>query len=220
MSRVRESGRESLIRTAERLFGERGIAAVSLREVAAAAGHANNSAVRYHFGSREGLVDAIFTYRMGRIDERRRAMLAAAGDDPDVRTLLQAFIFPLAESLGHEDGVSWYARFLRQVVFDPGFDVFAPPRDEVARGLRAVIEALLRRTADLPEPIQTRRILQIAQLVVHALADQEAQLGRGVPVIPTPVLTADLVDCSAAVLEAPVSADTARELAVLSRKEA
>ena len=209
-----------MIRTAERLFGERGIAAVSLREVAAAAGHANNSAVRYHFGSREGLVDAIFTYRMGRIDERRRAILAAAGDDPDVRTLLQAFIFPVAESLGHEDGVSWYARFLRQVVFDPGFDVFAPPRDEVARGLRAVIEALLRRTADLPEPIQTRRILQIAQLVVHALADQEAQLGRGVPVIPTPVLTADLVDCSAAVLEAPVSADTARELAVLSRKEA
>lgn len=217
---MRESGRDALIRMAERLFGERGIAAVSLREVAAAAGHANNSAVRYHFGSREGLVDAIFTYRMARIDERRRAMLAGAGPEPDVRTLLQAFIFPLAESIGHEDGVSWYARFLRQVVFDPGFDVFAPPRDEVARGLLSVVSGLLDHMAGLPEPIRARRLVQVAQLVVHALADQETRLAHGLPVIPTPLLTADLVDCSAAVLEAPVSADTARELDVLSRKEA
>ena len=217
---MRESGRDALIRAAERLFGERGITAVSLREVAAAAGQANNSAVRYHFGSRDGLVDAIFTYRMARIDERRRAMLASAGPDPGVRTLLQAFVFPLAESIGHEDGVSWYARFLRQVVFDPGFDVFAPPRDEVARGLRSVIDDLMHHIAHLPEPIQARRMLQVAQLVVHALADQETQLAHGATAIPSSVLTADLVDCAAAVLEAPVSADTARELALLSRKEA
>ena len=223
---MKESGRDALIRTAERLFGEHGISAVSLRQVAAAAGQANNSAVRYHFGSRQGLVDAIFTYRMARIDERRRAMLAearrpaGARGELDVRTLLQAFIFPLAESIGHEDGVSWYARFLRQVVFDPGFDVFAPPRDEVARGLRAVITGLGAHIAHLPEPVRTRRILQLAQLVVHALADQESQLAHGVTVIPTSLLAADLVDCAAAVLEAPVSDSTARELALFSRKEA
>ena len=217
---MRESGRDALIRAAERLFGERGIAAVSLREVAAAAGQANNSAVRYHFGSRDGLVDAIFTYRMSRIDERRRAMLAAAGPDPDVRTLLQAFVYPLAESIGHEDGVSWYARFLRQVVFDPSFDVFAPPRDEVARGLLAVVQGLVGGTRDLPDVIRDRRILQVAQLVVHALADQEHQLARGSAAITTSLLAADLVDCAAAVLEAPVSADTAREVELLSRKEA
>jgi AcrR family transcriptional regulator len=192
-----------------------------MREVALAAGQGNNSAVRYHFGSREGLVDAIFTYRMGRIDERRRAMLAGAGDDPDLRTLIQAFVFPLAESIGHEDGVSWYARFLRQVVFDPGFDVFAPPRDEVARGLRTVIEGFNAHTSHLPEAIRERRILQVAELVVHTLADQEAHLSQGRTVAtPTALLAADLVDCSAAVLEAPMSADTAREVGLLSRKEA
>lgn len=217
---MKESSGEALIRAAERLFGERGIGAVSMREVAVAAGQGNNSAVRYHFGSRDGLIDAIFTYRMGRIDERRRAMLAAAGDHPDLRTLIQAFIFPLAESIGHEDGVSWYARFLRQVVFDPGFEVFAPPRDDVARGLMAVVEGLHAHARHLPEAIRRRRILQVAELVVHALADQEARLARGRTVVSTGLLAADLVDCSAAVLEAPVSADTARELDLLSRKDA
>src|ERR1700722_6912858 len=103
--------REAMIRAAERLFAERGIPAVSLREVAAEAGQRNNSAVTYHFGSREGLVDAIFRFRMARIDERRRAMLTAldaTGRRDDPRALIEALVFPLSESIGHEDGVSWY----------------------------------------------------------------------------------------------------------------
>jgi AcrR family transcriptional regulator len=217
---VTESGREALIRAGERLFGERGIGAVSLREVAAEAGQGNNSAVRYHFGSRQGLVDAIFTYRMELIDQRRRAMLADAGADPDLRTLVQALVFPLAESIGHEDGVSWYARFIRQVVFDPGFDVFAPPRDEVTRGLRTVIDGLSAHASHLPPTIRARRILQVAEIVVHALADQEAQLAHGRAGVSTALLASDLMDCSVAVLGAPVSCDTARELELFSRKQA
>src|SRR5207248_4822438 len=111
-------GRDAIIRAAERLFGERGINAVSMREIAVAAGHRNNSAVGYHFGSREGLVEAIFRYRMGRIDERRRAilvMLDGSGRGDDLRSLVEATVFPLSEPLRHDDGTSWSARFLRQV---------------------------------------------------------------------------------------------------------
>ena len=144
------SSRDRMIRAAERLFAERGIAGVSLREIAVTAGQRNNSAVAYQFGSRQGLLEAVFEYRMTRIDERRRAMLVAAGANPDLRTLVEAFVYPLAESLGYEDGVSWYARFLRQVVFEPEFDVFAPARREFCGGLHAVIVGLSLRLADLP----------------------------------------------------------------------
>lgn len=212
--------RESLIRAGERLFGERGIAAVSLREVASAAGQGNNSSVRYHFGSRDGLVDAIFTYRMERIDERRRAMLAQAGGSADLRRLLEAFVFPFAESIGHDDGVSWYARFVRQVVFDPAFDVFAPPRGDATRGLRTVIDGLHGSMADLPDVVRVRRLLLVAQLVVHSLADQEAALASGAAALPTSLIAADLVDCAAALMEAPVSVETSREVSLFSRKEA
>ncbi len=214
------SSREALIRAAEKLFGEQGIGSVSLRHVAAAAGQRNNSAVRYQFGSREGLIDAIFAYRMGRIDERRRAMLAGAGARPGLRRLLEAFVYPLAESVGHDEGTSWYVRFLRQVVFDPEFDVFAPERAEYCRGLRSVVDGITQELSGIPDPLRSRRLLQVSQMVVHSLADHEAQLAHGRPALPTPVLVADLVDCAEAVLNARVSPDTERELAVYRKKEA
>lgn len=214
------STREALIRAAERLLAERGVEGASLREIAAAAGQRNHSAVAYQFGSRDGLVEAVFEYRMGRIDERRRAMLAAAGPDPGLRTLLEAFVYPLAESIGHDDGVSWYARFLRQVVFDPGFDVFEPSRADVCRGLLGVIAGLTAHLDQLPAPIRDRRLLQMAQMVVHSLADHETHLAKGVRTLRTALLVADLVDCIEAVLLAPLSADTRAELADSSIKEA
>ena len=215
----RPSTRDALIRAAERLFGERGIAAVSLREIASAAGQRNNSAVAYQFGSRQGLVEAVFAYRMARIDERRRAMLVAAGPDRDLRTLLEAFIFPLAESLGYDGGTSWYARFLRQVVFEPEFDVFDQARQRRSGGLLEVIAGLGRQLEHLPEPLRDRRLLQMAQMVVHTLADHEAALARGTALLPTPLLVADLVDCAQAVLEAPASGETERELARHTRRK-
>jgi AcrR family transcriptional regulator len=57
------SSRVRLILTGERLIATYGLDAVSLRQVAAEAGAANTSAVQYHFGSKEGLVEAIMAYR-------------------------------------------------------------------------------------------------------------------------------------------------------------
>ncbi len=62
----RPPAREQMILAAERLIAERGIDAVSLREIGATAGQRNNSAAQYHFGTKEGLVAAIYEYRCGR----------------------------------------------------------------------------------------------------------------------------------------------------------
>lgn len=207
-----------MVLAAERLFGDRGISAVSLREIAGAAGQRNNSAVAYQFGSRDGLVHAVFEYRMSRIDERRRAMLVAAGDDPDLRTLLEAFIFPLAESLGYHEGVSWYARFLRQVIFEPEFDVFATTHRSYTGGLRQVISGISGRLGHLPPTLRDRRLLQVAQMLIHTLADHEATMARHGSSLPTPLVVADLVDCAAAVLGAPASPETERALSRLDQK--
>ena len=64
-----------MIDAAERLIAERGLGALSLREVATTAGQRNHSAVQYHFGSRAGLVEAVFDTRMTPIDARRAEML-------------------------------------------------------------------------------------------------------------------------------------------------
>jgi AcrR family transcriptional regulator len=218
-------GREQLIDTAERLFAERGIAAVSLREIGAASGHRNNSAAQYHFGTREGLVDAIFETRMGPIDEARRAMLEqheADGRLTDVRALCEAFIHPLAASLVSSGGASWYARFLSQVVFDPEFELLAHRRYPVTHGLRRTIDLLDATMTDLPPVLRGERLQLAASLVVHSLADREraAQAGRLAPGATPALLAADLVDVMHAVLVAPVSDAVRKELRTAARHSA
>ena len=70
------STKEQIVLAAERLFAERGYEGVSLREIGAAAGSGNNSAVQYHFGSKEQLVVAIFENRLTYIDDRRAILIA------------------------------------------------------------------------------------------------------------------------------------------------
>jgi len=206
-----------MIEAAERLFGERGIHGVSLREVAAAAGQRNHSAVAYTFGSRAGLVHAVAAWRLRRIDQRRRAMLVSYGPQPSRRDLLEALVVPLAESVGHDGGTSWYCRFLRQVAFDPAESFRASAADEHpdgAGGLRAVVAGLSAPLGHLPRTLRGRRILQVWQMAIHALADHEAQMAAGASgLAPVDLLVADLIDCAEAVLTAPVSEETARRLA-------
>lgn len=68
--RARRRARGSLD-VAEDLWGRRGMEGASLREIAAAAGQRNNSAVRYHFRDKAGLVDALLADRMTRVEAIR-----------------------------------------------------------------------------------------------------------------------------------------------------
>ena len=207
-----------MILAAERLFAERGLASVSAREIAAAAGQRNTSAVAYHFGSRDGLVDAIFDYRMARIDEQRRAMLAELerttppGEKVELRRVAETIIVPLAATLGHEDGVSWYLRFIQQAVFTGGVDVFADSRANITRGLRNATTRVLLHLAHLPLPLRHLRVRRAIQMASDGLAWQEQLLADGTAAVPTALVVADLVDTVVAALEAPVSPATAAAL--------
>ena len=50
------------------MYAERGINGVSLRQIGTAAGQLNTGAARYHFGSKVGLINAVFEHRMGPIN--------------------------------------------------------------------------------------------------------------------------------------------------------
>src|SRR6201994_5140502 len=90
------STKEQIVLAPERLFAERGCDGVSLREIGAAAGSGNNSAVQYHFGSKEQLVVAIFENRLTYIDERRAVLLAQLAPR-DVRAWVECYVLPLLE---------------------------------------------------------------------------------------------------------------------------
>src|SRR3546814_15216738 len=70
-----------LVRAAERLFGEDGVSLVSLRQIAIAANQVNNFAVQYHFGDKDGLIQALFQRRLPYIENRRRLQMEEARKD-------------------------------------------------------------------------------------------------------------------------------------------
>ena len=81
---------QKILDTAERLFGEQGYAATSLRQVIAAA-EVNVAAVHYHFGSKEDLLDAVVMRKAGPLTQERLARLEAventANAKPGPRTV-------------------------------------------------------------------------------------------------------------------------------------
>lgn len=108
-----------IIETAERLFAERGVDGVSLREIVQAAGQRNASALQYHFKSRAGLLHAVFVHRMGPINALRLAMLDEArrsGAPMTELVLAKAIVLPLAHQLLRLETPTYYASFLAQIL--------------------------------------------------------------------------------------------------------
>ena len=101
--------RERILRTAERLFAERGFNGVSVRELAAAA-QANIASIGYHFDSKEGLLSEVYRRHCEPlIAERLRGLKAAARRRGRARVaaIIEAFIRPALQQVEAEDGATF-----------------------------------------------------------------------------------------------------------------
>ncbi len=173
-SLVLTSAQERILVAAERLFVEAGFG-VSLREIAAAAGQRNHSAVQYHFGDRAGLVDALYRHRMVPLNARRAEMvneIRARGGDRDVEGLLRAYIVPLAEHLLARPGQSWYLRLVARFILSGVYAELPFPSDYYAQ-FSALEEMLLAADPAITRP----RVYLVTLHVVSVLASLETRLG-------------------------------------------
>ena len=100
---------------AERLVAERGLHGVRVAEVVKAAGHKNNSAVSYHFGSWQGLLEAVWQRHTEPVSIDRAVIIAGAVDrgDYDLPTMVEAYVRPLVAELSRHQP-SYWARFNEQ----------------------------------------------------------------------------------------------------------
>jgi AcrR family transcriptional regulator len=213
--------REQMIDAAERLVAERGLAAMTLREVQAAAGQRNKSAAQYHFGSKGGLVEAVVSARMGVVGRARRELLDEIGPEPDRRELVEALVLPLAEHVLSGHRRSHWARFVVQAANDPTFAEVVR-RSFEGSSFREVRAGLVASLDHLPEVLRPRRVDHALGLVTASLAALEAgtPAGDGRPALPAAVQVVDLVDMALGVLEAPASGATVTALTRRPRRRA
>lgn len=93
--------RARILEAAERLFASKGHEKTSLREITAEAG-VNLAAVNYHFGSKEGLIQAVHQQQLDSLNQERLAALElletqAAGNPIEAGRLIDAFFRPLLQ---------------------------------------------------------------------------------------------------------------------------
>jgi AcrR family transcriptional regulator len=97
------SVRDRILEAAERLFAEHGMSGVGLRAITSEA-NVNLASVAYHFGSKEGLLEALFALRAEPIAKERLRLLARCyenGATPALEQILDAFLRP-ALALGKQ----------------------------------------------------------------------------------------------------------------------
>src|ERR1700678_1667806 len=85
-----------ILDAAEKLFGEKGFDGTSLRDITTEA-DVNLAAVNYHFQSKESLIEAVIMRSAEPVNQKRIAMLEAAGPNPSIEQLIEAFIGPVLE---------------------------------------------------------------------------------------------------------------------------
>jgi AcrR family transcriptional regulator len=91
------SSPERILTAAENLFSDKGFSAVSLRKVTSEAG-VNLAAVNYHFGSKDGLIEAVLRRNIEPINLERLRLLEQfemeAGGSAPPEKIIEAFIRP------------------------------------------------------------------------------------------------------------------------------
>ncbi len=90
--------RQKILDAAERLFGEYGYSATSLRHIISEA-QVNLASIHYHFGSKQDLLDQVILRKAGPVNERRIQLLDQfeaeyAPAPAPIEKILKAFITP------------------------------------------------------------------------------------------------------------------------------
>jgi AcrR family transcriptional regulator len=201
----RQDTKAELLRSAERLIAEKGLGAVSVKMITTDAGARNPSAVHYHFGSIESLIEEVFAKRYREIEAERAVRLErVTQSDPQARlpALLEAAIGPFLEACLEEYG-RVYARFCLQFVADPRFDYAKLIMDAGAQTFVRLSEEIIACLPHIPLATLEQRMRQSFVIaMVQAVSFTRAVEAGTAPPIAAAIKEA--ATCQAAYLSAPL----------------
>lgn len=209
-----ECTRAALLRAAERLFAELGIGPTSTRAILREAGQRNESALHYHFGGREGLIDALYTERGAQVAAERERMLReldASGEAQDVRRLCAVAVLPPVRIARRDPEFALFLKVVGQLAFLPSDALQAQATRYTGASVQEV-STRIRTQLRIPKALADRRIELMHRMAALALS-QRALVGGSFDGHDADLFFDTLLDAMAAVLEAPASPATEDALA-------
>jgi AcrR family transcriptional regulator len=166
--------REKLLLAAQKLYGERSIDAVSLNEITKAAGQRNRTALRYHFGDREGLLQAIIDRHSEPVSTLRKKYREQIDTDilGAARSAARLLIIPLGQYIDDSPEGAHYISILSQLaalnseIVNPAADSRLEIHGE------PVLDPLMREAMAHLKPAEIqRRLFVVLSITFHGIAD-------------------------------------------------
>lgn len=147
--------RERILDAAEQLFMAHGYEGTSMRQITGGAG-VNLAAVNYHFGSKEGLMQAVFRRRLDWLNEERMRVLnametAANGQALQASQIVDGFfgtLLRMAEDTQH--GGITFLRLLGRTLTEPSKSILGFLAREYATVVDRYTQALFKALPDVP----------------------------------------------------------------------
>jgi AcrR family transcriptional regulator len=171
-----EDTRERLLNAAEQLFAEHGISGTTLRALTLAA-KVNLAAVHYHFGSKEGLLDAVVERRATTMNQERLCELdelerSAKGEAPQVEDILCAFFLPGLRSFAREgpETINLLMRLSARITCEPPATIEALVRKHFGGVMRRFVEALRRSLPGLRKEVVEDRFRFVIGTLSHVFS--------------------------------------------------
>ncbi|WP_068159947.1 TetR/AcrR family transcriptional regulator [Rhodococcus phenolicus] len=199
-----EETRTLLVEAAERLFAQHGYDAVTLAEIRSAAGQNNASVISYYFGSKSGLLRAVFDHRLPAIGAERDSLVRELNERKGsltVRDALWGMVRPLADSV--REGNHYVALLDRLMETDTLGTAFASADPTVTASGLAIDRTLYDTLVEIPEELRRQRIMMVYESVLRTLARFDRS-----GTAPGHTELAPLMDAWEGLLRAPISDET------------
>jgi AcrR family transcriptional regulator len=197
-----------LLDSAARAFARDGVFNASLIDITRQAGQRNRAALRYHFGSRDGILCAVIDRHAPFLARREGELLEVARRATDLEPVVEALVRPAAELADS----GWRGRCCLLIIAElTGEDRAQYSRElqeVVARtGGNEVFALLTERTGFLTDALRTERFALMVMFILRAIADRARLLERrtrhGRPQLDHEPFVRNLVAMATAAMAAP-----------------
>ena len=207
MARDATETREKLLRAAEHLFARHGLD-VPIREIHALAGQKNASAIQYHFGSKEELVQAIIERHAPTPDDMVAVRKDLEERQADPRSFVEAIVRRLCGYLGNDESRD-YIRFSFHYLQQTSLRAVLAQETQhhSMAAVYAETELVRRMFPGLPERLVRERAVASMSFVALEVAERARLIDDASTegVLDEDEFIANLVDMAAAILTAPSS---------------
>ncbi len=212
--------REKLKTEALRLFAERGINGVSVRDIVSASGLRNSSSIHYYFGTKEALVKELVVDIARHTDIRRNRVLdelEAAGGPGSVAEVVRVLIETSVERPEDKDdppGITrGYMRFIMMLQLNHlrVFNEAVAVENKWNSGYLRCLDHLRSLLPDIPREVLNQRFIFMTLSVGTALSAREGAMessGHSNRLWGTSYALENLIDTVCGMLEQPPSSET------------